>query len=417
MADRYVVMGQLFVVQGTAVIDVTGRIVADTNFTCAGAGNFTVWMANGTTGTLSGTNVQGTPVTLSAGLNTITTTDAVADGVIDITIGTAANTNDVNSWAASSGGQCGASIPTSADNFYADANSFTAGSQVLTVNATLSCKDMNWTGATNTPTLAISNVGRLVVYGSYTGITAMATSGTIGDLSFYATSGARTITWGVAISFPIILGPLGDSAQSWTMQDALVSSNTVTFRSGTINTGNYSITATTITIIGTDTKVLTPGTSAINCTSWTYSGSNLTVTANTATINCSGNFAGGGITTYHIVNLTGATSTVSGNNTFNTLALPKGTTQTITITDGSTQSAKTFTLSGDAKHTHTIRGTATAGYTLTATGGGTVYMDYVNMSYCTATGATFLYGPHCTMTSCTGWKPAPRYARMMGRRF
>jgi hypothetical protein len=75
------------------------------------------------------------------------------------------------------------------------------------------------------------------------------------------------------------------------------------------------------------------GASIINCTSYGYIGAGaLTVTANTATINCSGNFAGGGITTYNIVNLTGATSTVSGNNTFAELNVSAATTVTLGAT-------------------------------------------------------------------------------------
>jgi len=150
-------MGQIFITDGTAGISTTGRKVADTNFTCTGAGNFTVHMTEGITGTVAGTKVQGTPVTLSAGLNTITTTGAVADGVIDITIGTAANWNTVNNWSAASGDACTASVPTSSDNVYMDANSFTGASQVLTVDATAYCKDMDWTGSLNTPDLAIAH--------------------------------------------------------------------------------------------------------------------------------------------------------------------------------------------------------------------------------------------------------------------
>jgi hypothetical protein len=101
--DRYFVMGQCFFTDGTANCSLDGRQVADSAFTVDGAGNFTIHMASGTTGTVSGTNVSGTPVTLAAGLNTITCTDAVADGAFDITIGTAANWNTVNSWSASSG--------------------------------------------------------------------------------------------------------------------------------------------------------------------------------------------------------------------------------------------------------------------------------------------------------------------------
>lgn len=321
-------------------------------------------------------------------------------------IGDSGNTSNTGEW--------DAGVPDSTHDAIFNAGSFSTTGLTVTVDAALSCKDLSFVGATNSPTLAHSAI--LSIYGSYTGIAAMTHSGT-SVMLFCGTSSGLTVTAGTTLSCGVIFSGLNGG---WTLQDALnVGTKSITMRRSSLNTGNQTITCGTFGRDVSDPALtLTLGSSVINCSTWDWSGTvtGLIIPANTCTINDSGNFSGGSIATYHIVNLTGATSTISGNNTFNTLALPKGTTQTITITDGSTQSAKTFTLSGDAKHTHTITGTATAGYTLTATGGGTVYMDYVNMSYCTATGATFLYGPHCTMTSCTGWKPAPRYSYFSGGR-
>jgi len=75
------------------------------------------------------------------------------------------------------------------------------------------------------------------------------------------------------------------------------------------------------------------GASVINCPLWSYSDSGLTITANTATINCSGDFTGGGID-YNgaTFNLTGATCTITGNNTFAELNVSAATTVTLGAT-------------------------------------------------------------------------------------
>jgi hypothetical protein len=290
-------------------------------------------------------------------------------------VGDGGNWSDnTNHWAAATGAAPGVSLPTSADNVYFDANSFTAGGQIVTVDATSYCLDMDWTGATNTPTLEWNQY--MASYGNVTMIAAMINTGSIYGLQMKATG--TLLTNGV--SMPKLY--FNDVNTNVTLGDNVSSYQSLSFSRGALNTANYNITC----LIFTDTDsaiahTLTLGTSVITCTSWNYGLSAGTIAPNTATINCSGNFAGGGITTYHIVNLTGATSTVSGSNTFDTLALPSGTTQTITFTDGTTQTATTFTLDGSSGHVHTLAGTGTAGWNLVQKYGHKVSADYLNLSY------------------------------------
>ncbi len=314
MADRYLVFGQIVIEDVTAGVDPTGRKVVDTAFTCTGAGTFKIHMANGTTGTVSGTNVQNSPVTLVAGENIITTTDAVADGNIDITIGTAANWNTDNSWAASSGGACGASVPTSSDNVYFDASSFTAASQVLTVDAAAYYLSMDWTGATNTPTLAGSQ--SISVYGSLTTILAMVWSHT-GTVTFTgATSGHTINTNGLALSCAIGIGTADGGG--WTLaSDFNNGTANFTYNRSTFNTAGFDITCGFFKRDSGGTGVLTLGDTVINCTAFNLAvTTNLTVTANTATINISGTGAcalGAANWNGASFNLNGTAHVVSGN--------------------------------------------------------------------------------------------------------
>lgn len=380
--DRYWVMGQVFFTDGTANCSLDGRQIADSAFTVDAAGNFTINMANGTTATVSGTNIVGSPVTLSAGANTITTTDVVADGSFDITIGTAANTNSVNSWSASSGGACGASVTTSADNAYFDANSFTAVSQVVTVNANMSCLDFIWTGASNNPTLAGSS--QITVFGSATFIAAM-THTHLGAIVFVG-SGTHTITFGGTVSW----SPNFSTTGTYTFQDALNCGGRgfgISKATGKVDTNDQSVTCGGFIISGADAKVLDLGSSVIvinGTTGLNYSGSNLTITANTSTINISGTgaFAGGTPTgSYYDINLIGSAHTVSGTWTCHALSLPPATTQTITVIAGSSFTVTTATLAGSAGHVHTFTSTNT--WTITKVGSGYITSDYINIKYST----------------------------------
>lgn len=106
------------------------------------------------------------------------------------------------------------------------------------------------------------------------------------------------------------------------------------------------------------------GSSIINCTEWSFNSVGLTLTANTSTINLSGNFTSSE-TTFHTVNFMGAIPTIIGSSTFYELNLPSGTTQTITFTDGTTQTiTNTPNLSGSVGHIHTLQGSGVGGWTI-----------------------------------------------------
>ena len=272
------------------------------------------------------------------------------------------NWSSVNTWKATTGGATGASVPTSSDNVYVNADSCAAGA-TLTVDATGYCLAMDWrgAGATNTPTLDFST-NYLVSYGDITFIGAMTISARSGytmyprGVSNFTTAG-QTIPGGIAIN---------NAVSVITLLDSLTCGYLIQTKGG-LDTNGQTLTATDgigIVESGADAKTLTTGSSVISCVLWSYTGTNLTMAANTATINCSGDFNGGDIATYNIVNLTGATSTISGSNTFAELNGDPAITQTLTFTDGTTQTATTFTLSGSAGHIHTLQGTGTAGWSL-----------------------------------------------------
>ena len=61
--------------------------------------------------------------------------------------------DDPNHWSLVSGGEAGASVPTSEDNVYFDNNSFTSNSQVVLIKNKAACKDFIWNVEHVKPTL------------------------------------------------------------------------------------------------------------------------------------------------------------------------------------------------------------------------------------------------------------------------
>jgi len=315
-----------------------------------------------------------------------------------------------NHWfnATDGGGGSHGAAPGVDDNAIFDANSFDNPAQTVTVDAAANCLDMDWTGATNTPTLATGpNV--LGFYGNVTFIAAMVITGGEGTYILdTATSGTQLVTTN-GLSINCSIGVLTAGTGTLSLQDNLTAINLYFNIGGTILTNNYTLNLVSFNVLGhTGTRTLTLGSSTVNISGvggW-KAGADLILTANTATINVSGTgvFAGGGITTYNIVNLNGTAHTISGSNTFASLNLPAGTTQTITFTDGTTQTVGAAALSGSAGHLHTLKGTGTAGWTISKSSG-VITCSYMRISYSTATGGATWYAGVYSLNgnSCNGW--------------
>ncbi len=382
MADRYCVVGQVFIVNGDHITCAeAGRIATAGNTTLnltddGTHGTFSIYMASGTSGTIaSGTStITGTPVTLTAGLNTITAT-GTGTATLNLTLGSGGNYGDANTWSAASGGQCGAVKPSASDNVYCNANSFTATNQTLTVNETSYALSMDWTGSTNTPTLVFTS--QIYFYGDITLIAAMNTSGVSNLVA--AGAGATSLTSNTVILTCSLRTDVTYTG-TLTLNDAFVitNANGIVQNSGTINTNNQTGNLFSLRILGNANKTLTLGTSTINMNGAdgiNYAGSNLIVSANTATINISGtgscalgdaNWNGASF------NLTGTAHTVSGSPTGIATFTRTGTatkTDTITMTSGSNLTCTTFAMIGNSITNRLLVQSSTLGTpaTITAT--------------------------------------------------
>ena len=406
MADRFAVPFQAFITNGAVITsDVTGRVATagDTVLTLSttgGAGTFTITLGSGCTGTLtSGTaTITDSPKALAAGANTCTSNGA-GNCTLNLTLGTDANWNTVNTWSATSGGVSGAAVPGATDHIYFNANSITAAGQTVTVDATATCLAMDWIGATNAPAFAVASNILLSIYGNATFIAAMSTSAgnTSSKFDFRSQTGTQTITTNgltIAPMLSLYTGVNG-TARTVVLADNYASTGQIEVVDGAINTNGKTVSCSAFTDLGAArSKTLTFGASVITCASFNMSGTAPTITANTAIINDSGNFTGGSLNYNGLtLNLTGATSTITGSNTFNTLGLTRVGVQTITFTDGTTQTV-TYITRDTGTALKTLQGSGAAGWALTMAG------DYVYL--CNASVSRLTVTPSYRLILCSG---------------
>ncbi len=267
------------------------------------------------------------------------------------------------------------------DNAIFDANSFDNPAQTVTVDAIANCLNMDWTGATNTPTLTVNN--NLRISGNFTPIAAMVTNGT----SYISITSDCTFTTNNH-SFTVRVSLQETTGKTTTLVGNFTSNTLVYVQGGILNSGGYSITCTTFTDkANTVARTLNLGSSVITCTGWDFKAAALTLTNATHTINISGtgSFANASVTgSFGTVNLNGTAHTISGSNTFQKLTLKADTTQTTTFTDGTTQTILLPVFTGSSGKIKTLKGSGALGWALTKTGTPLVNCDYMDITGGTA---------------------------------
>ncbi len=251
-------------------------------------------------------------------------------------VGGTGNWSDPTHWALSSGGAgqgADGCIPDANDDVYFDANSFSAPGQTVTVDIDgARCRNMDWTGATNTPTFSASGSAWdiLEIHGSLTFISAM-NHACWKIFHFKGTSAGNTITSaGQSFSNDVkIIAPGGeyilqdDFSVGTTNRDFYVTE-------GTFRTNDQDVFIKDLfTCTGNSTRALYFGSSTVTIagSSFTISGTGLTLDMGTSTIEFSGSSGGLSSSTaaydfYNIVcSNAGGTSTINayGGSTFNNI--------------------------------------------------------------------------------------------------
>ncbi len=360
-------------------------------------------------------------------------------------IGNTGNWSDATHWSTSSGGSISNCIPSIYDNVIFDGNSFLTGGGIVTVNQVAYCKDMAWTGAANTPTLAGNS--ELDIYGSLTLTNSMNLTYT-GQLHFKSNSTTETIaTLGKIILSNIYFDGLGGG---WTLQDSLVTNQKQLYHyNGTLNTnGKYvflrtfessssgvrtlNLSFSTIVVTGTGSPsafsvvanncTMNAGTSQIKLTggggqAYFYGGAfnyydvSFTDVASTTqgmlwggstfhNVSFASNAQIGISATYNDVTIAG-NGTLNGSNTFNNLTLSPG--KTYTPGSGTTQ---TFigNLTANGTCAAPIELYCTSGFSTFSKSSGAIIVDYVRLlNIHTSGGASFTTNNATDFGGNTGW--------------
>ncbi len=308
-------------------------------------------------------------------------------------VGGTGNYNDANEWSLTSGGAGGAGIPTSVDNVFFDANSFTAPGQVVTVigdaSSNARAMNMDWTGATNNPTLAGASTQTLRIHGSLTFIPGISFT-FAGPVYFAAAEIGKTITTaGVLLdNNDVYFDGLGGE---WTLSDGLnLGDRTLYLAKGSLITNNQPVNTGLFNARYETTRALTLGSSEMTISSTSsyafyFRGENFTFNAGTSTIRFTGIGAdlehygpiGPGLAFNHVIfqAATGTSYVTNASGSFNTL---------------------TFNSNGSISRGNTIG-------TLTFSGTGTINDNGNNFSTVVFNGAATINGNgtygHVTMNS------------------
>jgi hypothetical protein len=246
-----------------------------------------------------------------------------------------------------------------------------------------------------------------------------------GAISFTATSGTQSITSAGKTINPITQNGVGGTV-SLADNLALTSTGTYTLTNGTFNANNNNLTVGLFSSTNSNIRTITMGSGT-----WTLSGTgtvwncatstNLTVNPDTSTIVLSDTsttartFAGGG-KTYNNLTIGGLTGTsvltLSGSNTFNTIASTKTVAHTITFTAGTTTTVSDWTAKGTLGNILTIN-SSTPGSQATLNKAGPSIVSELNYLSIRDSNATPIWyaGDNSTdVSNNTGWVFATYFA-------
>jgi hypothetical protein len=331
-------------------------------------------------------------------------------------VGGTGNWSNTARWSTSSGGSSGASVPSSSDDVYFDANSNT-GTDAFTVTLNTEgrfCNNFTVSGLDGAMTLAGSQ-----------GLSVTGTSFSLPATNFTCTMTGQLTFSGSAKTVDFNGNVFGSGQVAFnsnvTLASAFSSTFQVSIQSGNLNLAGYTFTCRNFVATTAGSKTITYGGGSIVLT-----GSNLTVfnwdqgtlsftdpeaggivlTSTTTSQRTLGFGAGLAIGSLTIGGATGtSTLTIQGDNTFTRIDSTKTVAHTITFTDGTTQTVGVWAVKGASGAVVTLQGSSTGGWTIDCPSLQFGEGNYLSVSYSTATPAGVWYaGDNSTDGgNNTGW--------------
>jgi hypothetical protein len=299
-------------------------------------------------------------------------------------VGNGGSWNETSHWAGTSGGVSGLSVPTADDNVYFDANSFSTGSQTITLTTGATCKSIDFTGVDNSPLL--TGTQTLTIYGSVTLSDGMSLSSSQITIVLANTEEVNITTAGNIFPNTTISG-----SGEVNLVDDFQYYSSFTISSGTFTTNDIPITQYLInsSFTATETPTINLGGSEIvlnSYSSWNI-GSNVTLNAGTSSIICEnidGEFHGGG-KTYNDVEIYANGITFYDSNTFNSFTLTTSAATSFYVEAGTIQTCTTFIGNGSVGTIlHLESDSPGDKFTISST---SASVSYIDVTDCIASGA------------------------------
>ncbi|MEQ8629556.1 T9SS type A sorting domain-containing protein [Ekhidna sp.] len=319
-------------------------------------------------------------------------------------VGGSGNWSDYdNHWATSSGGTTfHTQAPTSSDNVIFDVNSFDSFGQVVTLDIEANCLSMDWSGATNFPTIN-GNDNDINIYGSVT-LSADMTADFDG-IEFESNTTGNTITTNGTYLGDNSLIRLNGVGGEWSLLDNFHVKNFY-FNAGTFNTnGNDILAETRFTTSGTSDKVINLGNSEITTDRWWINGSNITINAGTSKIltdSFYGDQAGDGPFTYYDLEFLGGFCRLRNNAAFNEITFPAG--LELALESGDVFTVDNLVSEGTKFDPVDIYASTTGSEATFTSASGSISIDYVELQDVHATGgASFSANNSIDNGNNTGW--------------
>lgn len=357
---------------------------------------------------------------------TVAGTGATALGDCGGNSGITFTTPATQTWSGTSGGNWSANAWTSRVPLPQDdvvISSAFASSPTIATDMPRLGKSVDFTGSTNTFTFNPTNCS---VYGSLTLISGMTLTGA-GALTFSGRGSFSITSAGKQAGCQYVFTAVGGT---YTLNDALSTSQNITLNNGTFNANGFNVTYLTFNNSGSATRALTMGsgtwtsTSTATTTVWSTASSGLTFSGANATIVISGasantrTFAGGGLT-YGTLTYTEAGSTgrldITGANSFAAINFSDVTNaRTLRFTAATNTTIRNkygFNVQGTAGKLMSVSSITAATHTIIGTD--IQACNYLSLTNSIASGGQFFAGYNSTNVSGnTGWIFAS-YARSL----
>jgi hypothetical protein len=171
-------------------------------------------------------------------------------------------------WSETSGGAVGASVPTSSDNVFFDANS---GSGTITQSGSRACRDFNHTGFTGT----FAGTGNLNITGDIT-LSPLATYNNTGQMQLTSTSNLNyngVTTWSKGLQITGTVTLLSD-----------IKCGSINLTDGTFDANDFNVTLTSFSSTSSNNRTLRMGSGSWYCTGWVVVATNFTLLSEVSTL-------------------------------------------------------------------------------------------------------------------------------------